>query len=85
VAKAGFPVKAEFLDLPGFEKAHDNADSFRVPTGDLAVEPLDAVPKMPDRSKFRRVITIYAVHNTVNSKVRMPTRCMLSAIWSVTL
>ena len=25
------------------------------------------------------------LHNTVNSKVRIPTRCMLSATWSVTL
>jgi hypothetical protein len=28
----GFPVKAGFLDLPGFEKAHDDGDSFRSPT-----------------------------------------------------
>jgi hypothetical protein len=32
MAKAGFPAKAEFLDLPGFEKARDDADSFRSPT-----------------------------------------------------
>jgi len=40
MAKTGFPVKAEFLDLPGFEKAHDDANSFVSPTRDLVIEPI---------------------------------------------
>jgi hypothetical protein len=39
MAKTGFPMKAEFLDLPAFEKAHDDVDSFRSPTRDLIIEP----------------------------------------------
>jgi hypothetical protein len=49
MAKAGFPAKAEFLDLPGFEKAHDDADSFRSPTGDLSVEPIARARARQDR------------------------------------
>ena len=49
MAKAGFPEKAEFRDLPGFEKAHDDADSFRAPTRDLAVEPIAHARARHDR------------------------------------
>jgi hypothetical protein len=49
MAKAGFPVKAEFFDLPGFEKAHDDADSFRSPTRDLVVEPIARARARHDR------------------------------------
>jgi hypothetical protein len=49
MAKAGFPVKTEFLDLPGFEKSHDDADSFRAPTRDLAVEPIARARARHDR------------------------------------
>ena len=48
---AGFLVKAEFLDLPGFEKAHDDADSFHSPTGDLVVEPIARARARHDRQR----------------------------------
>jgi hypothetical protein len=49
MAKAGFPLKAEFFDLPGIEKANDDADSFRSPTGDLIVKPIARARARHDR------------------------------------
>jgi hypothetical protein len=49
MAKTGFPMKAEFLDLLGFEKAHDDVDSFRLPTGDLIIEPIARARARHDR------------------------------------
>jgi hypothetical protein len=49
MAKGGFPVKAEFFDLPGFEKAYDDTDSFRSPTGDLVIEPITRARARHDR------------------------------------
>jgi hypothetical protein len=49
MAEAGFPAKAKFSDLPGFEKAHDDVNSFRSPTGDLIVEPIARARARHDR------------------------------------
>jgi hypothetical protein len=49
MAKVGFPVKAEFFDLPGFEKTYDDADSFCSPTGDLIVKPIARARARDDR------------------------------------
>ncbi|MGH6934585.1 MAG: hypothetical protein ACRED2_00110 [Methylocella sp.] len=61
MANTGFPPKAEFPDLSGFEKAHDDVDPLPSPTRNLAVEPIARA-----RARYDRQTSAGGLINPIN-------------------